>query len=123
MRNLKIVLVLAALGLAGLVIYQNMAYLSAPASLHMNLWFAGPYSIGIINAQMILGAFFIGLLISYFFGLASHFKNNKMIKGLNATLNSQAETITALKSELGKYQSPAPQQEAPPRPGISAENT
>jgi hypothetical protein len=121
MRNIKIVLVLAVLGLVGLIVYQNMAYLSTSANLQMNLWFAGPYSVGIINAQLILGAFFAGLLISYFFGLSFRFKNNKMIKSLNATLNSQTETITALKSELSKYQGPTPQQE-PPQPGVSAEN-
>jgi len=122
MRNIKIVLVLAVLGLIGLIIYQNMAYLAAPANLQMNLWFAGSYSVGIINAQLILGAFFIGLLISYFFGLSFRFKNNKMIKSLNATLDSQTETITALKSELSKYQAPIPQQE-PPQPGVPVENT
>ncbi len=99
-----------------------MAYLSAPANLQMNLWFAGSYSVGIINAQLILGAFFAGLLISYFFGLSFRFKNNKMIKSLNATLNSQTETITALKSELSKYQAPTPQQD-PPQPGAPVENT
>jgi hypothetical protein len=121
MRNFKIVLVLAVLGLAGLIIYQNMGYLSTSANLQMNLWFAGPYSVGIINAQLILGAFFAGLLISYSFGLSFRFKNNKMIKSLNATLDSQLETITALKSELSKYQGSSPQQE-PPQPGVSAEN-
>ena len=120
MRNIKIVLILAVLGLTGLIIYQNMAYLSTSANLQMNLWFAGPYSVGIINAQLILGAFFAGLLISYFFGLSFRFKNNKMIKSLNATLNSQTETITALKSELSKYQGPASQIE-PVQPGVSAE--
>jgi len=126
MRNFKIVLVLALLGLAGLIIYQNMAYLSTSANLQMNLWFAGPYSVGIINAQLILGAFFAGLLISYFFGLSSRFKNNKIIKSLNATVNSQLENITVLKSELSKYQSPVPHQDSqqdPQQPEVFAENT
>ena len=122
MRNFKIVLVLALLGLAGLIIYQNMAYLSTSANLQMNLWFAGPYSVGIINAQLILGAFFAGLLISYFYGLSFRFKNNKIIKSLNGTLNSQMETITALKSELSKYQGSTPQQD-PPQSEVPVENT
>jgi hypothetical protein len=123
MRNLKIVLALVALGLAGLIIYQNMAYLSAPASLQMNLWLAGPYTVGIPNAELILGALFAGFLISYFVGLSSRFKNNKIIKNLNATLDSQTETITALKSELSKYQQVPPPQQEPAQPGVSAENT
>jgi hypothetical protein len=121
MRNLKIVLVLAALGLVGLIIYQNMVYLATPANLQMNLWLAGTYSVGIINAQLILGAFFVGLLVSYFFGLSYRFKNNKIIKSLNTTLDSQTQTIAALKSELSKYQGSTPQQD-PPQSEVPAEN-
>jgi hypothetical protein len=122
MKKIRIVLILAALGFFGLVIYQNMAYLLTPAILRMNIWITNPYySDGIINAQLILGSFFAGLLISYFFGLSFRFKNNKIIVGLNATVNSQAETITALKGELSKYQ--VPQQQDPPQPVVSTENT
>ena len=99
---------LAALGFSGLVIYQNMEYLLTPASLRMNLWVTNPYySDGIINAQLILGSFFAGLLISYFFGLSLRFKNNKIIKGLNATVNSQAETITAAEGRTEYISGPA----------------
>ena len=123
MKKIRIGLLLAALGFSGLVIYQNMGYLLSPARLQMNLWVTDPfYSNGIINAQLILGAFFAGLLISYFFGLSFRFKTNKTIKGLNANLNSQTETITALKSELSKYQGPTPQQD-PPQSEVPVENT
>jgi len=123
MKKIRIGLLLAALGFFGLVIYQNMGYLLTPASLRMNLWVTDPfYSNGIINAQLILGAFFAGLLISYFFGLSSRFKNNKINKSLNATLNSQMETITSLKSELSKYKGPTPQQD-PPQSEVPVENT
>jgi hypothetical protein len=122
MKKIRIALLLAALGFSGLVIYQNMEYLLTPASLRMNLWVTNPfYSGGIINAQLILGAFFAGLLISYFFGLSSRFKNNKIIKGLNATVNSQEQTITALKSELSTYQGLMPQPD-PPQPEVPVEN-
>jgi len=122
MKRIRIALLLAALGFSGLVIYQNMEYLSTSANLQMNLWIAGSYSVGIKNAQLILGAFFAGLLISYFFGLSFRFKTNKTIKGLNATLNSQSETITALKSELSIYKGPKPQQD-PPQSEVPVENT
>ena len=42
MKKIRIVLLLAALGFSGLVIYQNMGYLSTPANLQMNLWVTGP---------------------------------------------------------------------------------
>jgi len=122
MKRIRIALLLAALGFSGLVIYQNMEYLSTSANLQMNLWIAGSFSVGIINAQLILGAFFAGLLISYFYGLSFRFKNNKIIKSLNGTLNSQMETITALKSELSKYKGPTPQQD-PPQSEVPVENT
>jgi hypothetical protein len=122
MKKIRIAFLLVALGFFGLVIYQNIGYLSTPANLQMNLWIAGPYSIGIINAQLILGAFFAGLLIAYFYGLSFRFKNNKMIKELNATLTSQMETITALKSEQSQYQGPSPQQD-PPQSEVPVENT
>ena len=123
MKKIQIGLLLALLGFSGLVIYQNMGYLLTPASLRMNLWVTDPfYSNGIINAQLILGAFFAGLLISYFGGLSSRFKNNKIIKSLNATLNSQMETISSLKSELSKFKGPMPQQD-PPQSEVPVENT
>lgn len=123
MKKIRIALLLAALAFSGLVIYQNMGYLLTPASLRMNLWVIDPYySNGIINAQIILGAFLAGLLISYFYGLTLRFKNNKIIKSLNATLNSQIKTITTLESELSKYQGPTPQHD-PPQSEVSAENT
>ncbi|MCX5881651.1 MAG: hypothetical protein NTU74_07590 [Deltaproteobacteria bacterium] len=122
MKKIRIALLLAALGFSGLIIYQNMGYLSTSANLQMNLWIAGSFSVGIINAQLILGAFFAGLLISYFYGLSFRFKNNKIIKSLNGTLNSQMETITALKSELSKYQGPTLQQD-PPQSEVPVENT
>ncbi len=124
MKKIRIALLLAALGFFGLVIYQNKAYLVTPARLQMDLWVTAPYHWdGIINAQLMLGAFFAGLLISYFWGLSFRFKNNKTIKELNATLQSQMETIAALKSELNKYQGPSLQQEDPSQPEVPAEST
>jgi len=114
---------LVALGFSALVIYQNMEYLLTPAKLHLNLWIAGSYnSDGIKNAQLILGAFFAGLLISYSLCLSSRFKNSKIIKSLNTTLNAQMETITAQKSELGKYQDPTSQHDSM-QTEVSAKNT
>ena len=121
MKKIRIAFLLVALGFFGLVIYQNIGYLSTSANLQMSLWIAGPYSIGIVNAQLILGAFFAGLLIAYFYGLPYRFKNNKMIKDLNSTLNSQVETIKALKSELSQYQGLTPQQD-PPQFEVPVEN-
>ncbi len=122
MRNIKIVLVLAVLGLVGLIVYQNMAYFLTPAHLQMDFWVTSPVvSDRIINAQLILGAFFAGLLIAYFWSLSSRFKCNQIVKNLNATVNSQMETIAALKSELSQYQGSTLQAD-PPQSEVPAEN-
>jgi hypothetical protein len=123
MKRIRIALLIAVLGFSGLLVYQNLEYLLTPASLRVDFWVTSPfYSNGIINAQLILGAFLAGLLISYFFGLSLRFKNNKIIKSLNTTLNSQMETISALKNELSKFQGPTPQQD-PPQSEVPVENT
>jgi hypothetical protein len=122
MKKLKIALFLVVLAFAGLAVYQNMAYLLLPADLQLNLWVAGPYSLnGVKNAQLILAAFFAGLLIAYFFGLSFRFKTNKIVKNLNATVNSHVDTISSLKSELTKVQDAPPQSE-PPKPEGAADN-
>jgi hypothetical protein len=122
MKKIRIALLLAALGFFCLMIYQNMGYLSAPAGLQINLWIAGSFhSDRIINAQLILGAFFIGVLFSYFWGLSCRFKNNQTIKSLNDTLNSQEVTIADMKNQLSQYQGATPQQ-YPILPEVSVEN-
>jgi hypothetical protein len=120
--KIRIALLLAALGFSALVIYQNMAYFITPAKLQVNFWVVSPfYAEGIINAQIILGAFFIGLLIAYFWSLSSRYKNTQMVKKLNETLNSQTETISALKRELSQSQGAVAQQN-PPQSEVPAEN-
>jgi hypothetical protein len=122
MKKIKIAFLLVALGFAGLIIYQNMDYLSMPVKLEMHLWIAGSYDYGIRNGQLILSSFLAGLLISYFFGLSFRFKTKKNVKNLNATINSHVETITSLKSEISKSQGITPQQ-APPQPEVPVDNT
>jgi hypothetical protein len=116
MKKIRIAMLLSALVFFGLVIYQNMGFLSTPASLKINFWVAGPFHTEkIINAQLILAAFFAGLLVSYFFGLSCRFKNNQTIKNLN-------ETLTTLKNELSQYQE-TPSQPIPDPAEVSAEPT
>ena len=115
MKKIQIALGLVALGFIGLVIYQNMGYLSAPAGLQIDFWIAGPFHAEkIINIQVILAAFFVGILASYFWGLSCRFKNNQTIKSLN-------DTITALNAELSQYQTSSPRQE-PDQTEVSAQH-
>jgi hypothetical protein len=122
LKKIKITLFLTALAFAGLIVYQNMSYLLTPASLKLNLWVIEPYaSDGIINAQLILGTFFAGLLISYFCSLSFRYKTNKTLKNLNATLNAHQETISSLKNQLDRQESiPLPQDSQ--QPGVSSES-
>lgn len=123
MKKIRITLLLAALGFFTLVVYQNMAYFLTPARLQMDFWVTSPVvSDRIINAQLILGAFFAGLLTAYFWSLSFRFKCNQSVKSLNATVNSQMETITSLRSELSQYQGSTLQAD-PPQSEVPAENT
>jgi hypothetical protein len=105
MKKIQIALGLVALGFIGLVIYQNMGYLSASAGLQIDFWIAGPFHTEkVVNLQVILASFFIGVLASYFWGLSCRFKNNQTIKSLN-------DTITALNDELSRNQTSSPRQQ------------
>lgn len=105
MKKLQITLGLVAVAFIGLVTYQNMGYLSAPANLQINFWIVGPFHTEkIVNLQVILAAFFIGVLSSYFWGLSFRFKKNQTVKSLN-------DTIAALNTELGRHQTSSSCQE------------
>jgi uncharacterized coiled-coil protein SlyX len=50
--------------------------------------------------MMIVGAFVIGVLLSYFMTLAGRFKASKIIKNLNDTVAQQQEMISSLKGRM-----------------------
>lgn len=107
MKNLKVVVWLILLGFIGLVIFQNQAFFLQRTSLAINLFVAQYHTAEMPIAILILGCLIAGMLISYFFSLASRFRSNKTIKSLNTTIDSNRETIAKLESELATARSQA----------------
>jgi len=55
-----------------------------------------------------IGAFILGILLTYLFSLPAKFRAGKHIRSLNATIASQRDELTALKNEVAAMRSPAP---------------
>jgi len=101
MKKLKILLWIIIIGFIALVFFQNKDFFIAKQGLKLNLYFAGPYqSPELPHVLWFLATLSIGLLISYFYGLAERFKLKKIIKGLNAKIDTQMEMISQIRSEL-----------------------
>jgi hypothetical protein len=101
MKKVKILFWLIIFGLLGLLIFQNQDFFLARKSLGLNLYYAQYQIPEAPNAILFVAAFFAGLLIAYVFSLFGQYKNGKTIKNLNATIQSQVETIARLKNEMG----------------------
>lgn len=115
MKKVKIILGLIVVALAGTVIYQNSEYFFAKTALTFTLvlfktfhWTLPEVSnIAFFGASLV-----IGLVIAGGVAIASWLSSRKATKELNATIESQQETINSLKSQLSAftqdpYQKPA----------------
>jgi uncharacterized integral membrane protein len=90
---------------AGVV--QNLSVLTHRESVRLNLLVREYQTEPIQLFLYFLSFFLIGLLISYFYGVAERFKANKTIKG-------HVETISKLEEELKVYRSLSIQKENTP---------
>jgi uncharacterized integral membrane protein len=88
-------------------VVQNVSLLTYKESMRLNLLIKEYQSEPIQLFLYFLGFFLIGLLISYFYGLAERFKTNKTIKG-------HLETIGKLEEELKVFRSLSIQKENTP---------
>lgn len=100
MKKVKIALWIIVLGLVGLVIGQNWEFFKAENSLFINLFFMKYQTPFLANAIFFVAIFFVGLLVSYFFGLFKHFRDAKTIRELRAKESSLVETIASMEKEL-----------------------
>jgi len=106
MKKFKLALGVIIIAFFGLFFYQNKDFFMASHSLSLKLPFMQTVRLPELpNAIVTLAFLFLGLLIAYFFSLLERFKANKIIKGLNATVDSNLETIAKLKGELAALQS------------------
>lgn len=100
MKKLKLVLLIVVIALLGTLFYQNKGYFLAAPLIVLDIYFKQIEISTVSNVMMILGAFIIGVLLSYFMTLASRFKASKTIKNLNDTVAQQQETISSLKNRM-----------------------
>lgn len=100
MKKLKMILLIVVIALLGTLFYQNKGYFLAAPLIVLDLYFRQIEISTVSNVMMIVGAFVIGVLLSYFMTLAGRFKASKTIKNLNDTVAQQQETISSLKSRM-----------------------
>ena len=101
MKKVKIILWIIVAVFVALVFFQNQAFFLEKKGITLNLsYVAGTYTPELPLVVWFLITLIIGLLVSYFFGLAARFKLKKTIKGLNAKIDTQIEMISQIRSEL-----------------------
>ena len=80
------------------VVVQNLSLFTHKEALRLNLLIKQYQTEPIYLTLYFLGFFLIGLLISYFYGLAERFKANKTIKNHLETIRKLEEEIKVFKS-------------------------
>ena len=100
MKKVKIALWIAVFGFVGLIIAQNWAFFKTENSLLINLFFVEYATPLLANAVFFVAFFFIGLLVSYFFGLFKHYKDAKTIKVLRAKETTLVDAVSSLENQL-----------------------
>ena len=94
------------------VVVQNLGLLTHKETIRLNLLVKEYQTEPIQLALYFLGFFLIGLLLSYFYGLAERLKANKTIKNHVETLRKLEEEIKVFKSlPVHKESSPSKETE------------
>ena len=101
MKKVKIVLWVIVAAFVALVFFQNQSFFLEKKGIHLDLsYIAGDYNLELPLVVWFLITLIIGLLVAYLYGLAGRFKLKKIIKGLNAKIDTQIEMISQIRSEL-----------------------
>lgn len=119
MKKVKVVFWLLVIAFVALVVYQNQGYFMAKESLKIDLYVTQPYHTpALATGILVLACFVVGFLIAYVMTLSERFKARKAVRNMNATMESQMDQISALKSEVEnlKRSEPAAAPESPEEP-------
>lgn len=102
MRNIKLVLWLVVIGLVALVVYQNSIYFTQHQVFALDVPFVARHfeTPSLPNAVFLLFFFSLGLLTSFFLGLAGRLRTRREMRSLKTAVESQMDIIAALKKEL-----------------------
>ena len=107
MKSIKLVLWFLLVIFLVVVVVQNLSLFTHKEALRLNLLIKEYQAEPIYLSLYFLGFFLIGLLLSYFHGLAERFKANKTIK-------NHLETIRKLEEEIKVFKSLPVQKESTP---------
>ena len=100
MKKVKVAFWIVVFGFIGLVIFQNKEFFMSESRLILNLGFFYYETPFLANAIFFVAFFLVGILISYFFSLFKHFKDNKTIKTLKAKETSLVDAVASLEKQL-----------------------
>lgn len=100
MKKVKIVILLAILGLIVLIGYQNMDFIVVAHQFGINLLFFNYQSPEIQNGVLLLGFFVAGLLLAFIVTLRGRWQSARQIKALAREVDSCREQKAALEKEL-----------------------
>ncbi|VFQ45513.1 hypothetical protein [Desulfoluna butyratoxydans] len=100
MKKLKFALIFLILVALFVVAYQNWVFLRTTEALSVDLKVWGYQSPAIAHGLYFLGFFLLGFLLAYTSGLMARFRSSKMVKELNAVIDSQQEKISTLRGEM-----------------------
>ncbi|MCG8470616.1 MAG: hypothetical protein MI742_02010 [Desulfobacterales bacterium] len=124
MKKVKIALFVVLLIAIGGVVYQNLTFFATKHALVVDLKFWAYATPEVANGLLLLGCFLIGFLSAYLGGLVARFKSGKVVKELNAVIDSQQEKISTLRGEMDILKrrpvqpEPVPQPEPPEAQGM-----
>lgn len=100
MKKFKIALLFLILAALFVVAYQNREFFLTAQKLTVDLKVWGYQTPDIPHGLYFLGCFLVGFLLAYASGLVAKFKSGKMVKELNAVIDSQQEKISTLRGEM-----------------------
>jgi len=111
MKSIKLVLLSLVIIFLVVLVWQNSGVFMDKKALRLNLPVWGDHQTQPIYLFLyFLSLFFIGLLVSYFYGLSERFKANKTIRNHLETIRKLEEEIKVFKS-LPVYKESTPSKE------------
>ncbi|MBW2368732.1 MAG: LapA family protein [Deltaproteobacteria bacterium] len=120
MKKVKVVLWFILIGFVSLVFFQNQEFLLSKQTIALDLYLTEAFqSPELPNAVWFAAALFIGLLLAYFVSLVERFRSNKTIKELKSKLNSHADMVSRLRTELESTKISPPME---PEPSYDSES-
>jgi hypothetical protein len=125
MKKFKIAFFVLLAAALGVIVWGNWPFFSTQHPLKINLIYYSYSLPAIANGLFLLGFFLAGFLLAWFGGMLSRFHADKTIKGLKATVQSQMDSLAALKKEMEflKRNTGRPIETAQPNAPLPEENT